>query len=338
MRSFFRVELTPPTLHSKRTTNAAKKNREQHERNKEKTFDNHIWAKPDVRGLLYVTFGRVCGYCGANLADNEFVVDHYRPTCAVEGEKNHGGYWWLAYVFENYVLSCSTCNNSSYKGTKFPLLAGNHRTFETKDDEDSEIRALLDPCADTMIDKAFHVDIDSKIVRVHKGSDLEELFKKRVDKSFEVFGEFADTLTIKGRREVRRKVLKSLDEGDIAMARRAASRYSPHSQVARAILARKEDIPIPHPDEEIAWLAEDLIADLGLEKSREQEIPLQKEHAQKKRKELRYALAALLIKPPQGSPETVQRIIEQNGLMGELQQSVEELKRSLKPLPPEPRT
>ncbi len=327
MRRFFRVKLTPPILQGVRARNAADKNLELHKKNEPKTFDNNIWANPDVRGLLYATFGRVCGYCGENLTERDFEVDHYRPQKAVAEDEHHGGYWWLAYEFENYVLACSTCNNT-YKRTKFPLLAGKHLTFETKDDVEIEVRALFDPCSDH-IDQAFCVNIDSELLPVHKGSDLEDLLDKRLDKrldkSFEVFGEFADTLTIKGRRKVRREVLNSLDKGDIGKVRRAASRYSPHSQVARATLSEKK-IPTPSPEEEIAWLAEDLINDLRFEKSREQAIPLQRTRARKKSKELRYALAALLIAPPQGSPEIVRQILEQNQLIAEIQPYVDMLR------------
>lgn len=80
-----------------------------------------------------------CGYCEARFT--EFGdVEHYRPKSEVQklvaegGELDHLrnvrgrrnpaitelGYWWLAYEWDNYLLSCGLCNRS-YKSALFPV-------------------------------------------------------------------------------------------------------------------------------------------------------------------------------------------------------------------------
>ena len=71
------------------------------------------WGRPDVRGALYAMHGRGCAYCQRNLPGSDRGdVEHFRP-------KNI--YWWMAYAFDNYLLSCSVCN-SAIKVNRFPIL------------------------------------------------------------------------------------------------------------------------------------------------------------------------------------------------------------------------
>jgi hypothetical protein len=56
-----------------------------------------------------------CAYCEAPtslVAHGD--VEHYRPKSE---------YWWLAYVYDNYLASCQLCNQS-FKKAKFPLVPG----------------------------------------------------------------------------------------------------------------------------------------------------------------------------------------------------------------------
>lgn len=53
-----------------------------------------------------------CAYCEAPLTTVSFGdVEHYRPKSK---------YWWLAYCYENYLVSCQLCNQK-FKGDKFPI-------------------------------------------------------------------------------------------------------------------------------------------------------------------------------------------------------------------------
>ena len=49
-------------------------------------------------GALYAMQGRVCAYCEQKLPESDRGdVEHFRPKSL---------YRWLAYAFENYLLSC----------------------------------------------------------------------------------------------------------------------------------------------------------------------------------------------------------------------------------------
>ena len=49
-------------------------------------------------------------------------VEHFRPKSAVLDDPLHGGYWWLAYDFQNYLLSCSLCNRVRKKTRFFTAI------------------------------------------------------------------------------------------------------------------------------------------------------------------------------------------------------------------------
>lgn len=51
-----------------------------------------------------------CAYCESDITTVSFGdVEHYRPKSV---------YWWLAYVYDNYLASCAICNQR-FKGKKF---------------------------------------------------------------------------------------------------------------------------------------------------------------------------------------------------------------------------
>lgn len=77
-------------------------------------FDSKRWAV-SKKQLFTETFDK-CAYCETStkvVAHGD--VEHFRP-------KNK--YWWLAYCYENYLVSCSICNEI-HKRDKFPVLNSN---------------------------------------------------------------------------------------------------------------------------------------------------------------------------------------------------------------------
>ncbi len=73
------------------------------------TFDSSAW-KP-AKGALKIDTGGKCAYCETStevVAHGD--VEHFRPKSI---------YWWLAFVFDNYLFSCQICNQT-YKGDRFP--------------------------------------------------------------------------------------------------------------------------------------------------------------------------------------------------------------------------
>ena len=95
-----------------------------------------------------------CWYCESRQIRSDKVVDHYRPKNAVIECPGHGGYWWLAFDWHNYRLSCGYCNSrhndvaAGSKGGKhdhFPLLNPAARAYQESDDLGREEAELLDP-------------------------------------------------------------------------------------------------------------------------------------------------------------------------------------------------
>ena len=109
---------------------------------------NSIWN--DFKPILIRYFGEKCWYSECDLTGSFGDVDHFRPKLRSTAENNRAildeGYWWLAYDYLNYRLSCEKCNRPFGDGGKrdcFPLRAGTMpAVFPRKDD----ISLLLDPC------------------------------------------------------------------------------------------------------------------------------------------------------------------------------------------------
>lgn len=88
----------------------------------------------------------------------ELDVEHYRPkVCVTEWQETpqlianeppqerneRGGYWWLAFAWNNFALSCKTCNQG-WKRNLFPVRAS--RSADVKEgDETRDAPLLLDP-------------------------------------------------------------------------------------------------------------------------------------------------------------------------------------------------
>lgn len=77
----------------------------------EASFAFKLYKAPDIRAGLETLFHGKCAYCETRYAHQAPVdIEHYRPKGAVEDDKDHPGYWWLAARWENLVPSCIDCN------------------------------------------------------------------------------------------------------------------------------------------------------------------------------------------------------------------------------------
>ncbi|MCK4230247.1 hypothetical protein J2N90_17765 [Enterobacter asburiae] len=104
-----------------------------------------------------------CWYCEAKSTRAPFDVDHFRPKLGITidrvGLTGHDGYYWLAYEWCNFRLSCQRCNrpeNSEAgmcygKSNEFPIQDEAQRCSLPEQDLNREFPKLLDPCvqADT---------------------------------------------------------------------------------------------------------------------------------------------------------------------------------------------
>ncbi len=88
-------------------------------------FDRAIYGHKSVKDALWAVQHDKCAYCeGAFRAFGYGDIEHYRPKAYSQqsrgGKKNYPGYYWLAYRWENLLVSCELCNRARKKNL-FPL-------------------------------------------------------------------------------------------------------------------------------------------------------------------------------------------------------------------------
>jgi uncharacterized protein (TIGR02646 family) len=99
-----------------------------------------------------------CWYCEAHSRRSPFDVDHFRPKLGitVDGQPlpNDFGYYWMAYEWWNFRLSCQRCNRPENidrvtrrgKWNEFPIQSENARCTPTVITVNQEAPRFLDPC------------------------------------------------------------------------------------------------------------------------------------------------------------------------------------------------
>ena len=104
-----------------------------------------LWSSAEVKEFLYESQHGKCCYCERRLPRGETDVEHFRPKGKVkEAEKDHPGYWWLAYNWQNLLISCQLCNRT-YKRAQFPLKDESKRVYEEGCGLDEEEPFLINP-------------------------------------------------------------------------------------------------------------------------------------------------------------------------------------------------
>lgn len=103
-----------------------------------KVTSSNIWR--DYYKLLPDSLNRKCWYCEAEEIRSDMPVDHFRPKNKVEDDKQHDGYWWLAFDWQNYRCACTFCNSRRVfdeteggKACRFPLENPDERAFVPAD-------------------------------------------------------------------------------------------------------------------------------------------------------------------------------------------------------------
>jgi uncharacterized protein (TIGR02646 family) len=88
---------------------------------------NGIYGSSAVKQMLMKAHHNKCCYCEQVFgAPRDLAVEHFRPKSGARQarrgkETYHPGYYWLAYDWDNLLLSCHECN-STYKQILFPLV------------------------------------------------------------------------------------------------------------------------------------------------------------------------------------------------------------------------
>lgn len=111
-----------------------------------------------LKKWLANTSGHKCWYCEAKSSRAPFDVDHYRPKLGITVDDvnivGHDGYYWLAYEWSNFRLSCQRCNRPEQdhtgtlhgKANEFPIQDEEHRCLVPANPLGAESPRLLDPC------------------------------------------------------------------------------------------------------------------------------------------------------------------------------------------------
>lgn len=119
--------------------------------------NNNIYGHSDVKNALLDSHKCKCAYCERNLNGDFGHIEHYRPKGGYIDPATKKlvvpGYWWLAYSWDNLLLSCSVCN-TSYKKNHFPLENENQRNIAGRDIS-QEMPLLINPAQE---DPARHIE------------------------------------------------------------------------------------------------------------------------------------------------------------------------------------
>ncbi len=133
------------------------------EKGEEYGFRKDVYAHQDCRAALEKLFHFKCAYCESVLEETDWDVEHFRPKGRVRENRDHSGYYWLAYEWSNLYASCKPCNQrrkdkptyddpaegaAQGKHDQFPLSDESTRALFPGDDLEVEKRLLIDPCSD----------------------------------------------------------------------------------------------------------------------------------------------------------------------------------------------
>jgi uncharacterized protein (TIGR02646 family) len=114
-------------------------------------FDNAIYGHADVKSSLKTAQDGKCCFCESKIEHISYGdVEHYRPKAGWIQDKeelNRPGYYWLAYDWDNLLLSCQICNQR-YKKNFFPLLDNTKRAFSHKVNIEEELPVFIKPDKD----------------------------------------------------------------------------------------------------------------------------------------------------------------------------------------------
>jgi uncharacterized protein (TIGR02646 family) len=190
-----KIKIQPPDTPAwkrwdKKCKNATKLNWEKVDRNEKPIFDGEIYKKyKDF--FMDTAFDGRCGYCECLVKDFQHGdVEHFRPKAPATNEKdeeiiNHLGYHWLAYDWQNLLISCQICNQISKrgnqrigKGSRFPVIGTHAHTPETLDHE----KPLLINPTSQLLD-----DLPSKHLAINQDGSLQGL-TDRGKMCIDVFG------------------------------------------------------------------------------------------------------------------------------------------------------
>ena len=114
---------------------------------------NTIYGHESVKDVLLNAQHGKCCYC-EEISRGE--IEHYRPKGAVKqsskSTNQYPGYYWLAYEWDNLLVSCTDCNRN--KSILFPLEDEATRARNHHDNIEGEAPLLINPAS---VDPRDHI-------------------------------------------------------------------------------------------------------------------------------------------------------------------------------------
>ncbi|NOQ35018.1 MAG: hypothetical protein GQ569_03890 [Methylococcaceae bacterium] len=173
-------------------------------------------------------------------------VEHFRPKGGYKQDKQDNlynlGYYWLAYEWNNLLLSCEPCN-SSYKGNLFPLQYPEKRAKNHKDKITEETPLLINPALQNPENYiSFSKDVPYAIDdNIYGKTTIEVLNLKRHDLEKErkkVLNEFNKQLNIIGiaKKKIGDKDWQELAEESLTLIYEMALPQAKYSAMIKAAL------------------------------------------------------------------------------------------------------
>lgn len=163
----------------------------------------------EFKPILLKLFGNKCWYSECSIDGSFGDVDHFRPKNKSANENGKeiltDGYWWLAYDYENYRLSCEKCNrryNNGGKGDCFPVN-NQPAVYPQKTDDN----LLLDPCNP---DDYYLIDSDETGAIIAMSSNHYDIRRVEVSKKVYNWKEFNE-----GRKRIRLECKTILERFEI---------------------------------------------------------------------------------------------------------------------------
>jgi uncharacterized protein (TIGR02646 family) len=143
-----------------------------HELRSEYIKKNNSWSL--LKKWLANASGHKCWYCEAKSPRAPFDVDHFRPKLGITVDgvalAAHTGYYWLAYDWWNFRLSCQRCNRPEKddtgslhgKANEFPIQDELLRCMLPTAPLTAELPRLVDPCVQSDCELLAH-GIDGEV-------------------------------------------------------------------------------------------------------------------------------------------------------------------------------
>ncbi len=234
----------------------------------------------------------------------------------IDGDPTPGGYWWLAYEFTNYLLSCTICNQKNKRNSVSGLEGGLRVCYE--DRPSCTRRHGFCSIQLRTMSKAVLFRLDQQRW-THLYSRVPGLLPMKSPVSpvnIEIFRvkqegcSEANPPCTSACRSLSND--KRLDENRAKEEHEYAIRFRPHSIVARQILNARAKWALPSPEEEsngsFRTSRRSLITKLNLENP-----ATGADVDEREAKELLWALAAIWKDPPAGDPEMIAAIVGKMG-------------------------